>query len=574
MITLPVSFSSIRASDGSPKPVSGAAEPSFGEILERQVDAGPDAAPRNDRGRDAEVHPDDVRSSRAGARLEHQRREPATDAAPMHSLDHAPDPALDQVETDAAERIDVGHADDTDDDADDDAGDATGTDASHSADPVDRRAPACQIAAPLDGRRQSLPAPSGQAPAEPVPVAEVAAVSSAAVPAADPAAAAVEPLTTAAAALAPTVGATDAITNTALEPPATAGGTPEITGVTVDTVPVTDAAIASPSLPSSAPLPSSTPLSPAVPLPSTIPLPSSTPAASSDALPETFGASPVNRPLDARPGASANSHDAAPAAATHPAIGDVGRVATPSTATTPAEAAPTALTGAVPAASGTSADTTSEPATAVVAAATTAAATAADDAADDAAPAAPRVRGDAAPATTDRADAPAGQATVAATAATTASGAAVASADGAGDGITSAPLRSNDIAAQAQREAQVRRAEHLTRLGIDVTTDGLGAIRIEASNAGGGLQLNLGAERASTRHLLAEHVAVLRDELGGGNVSVDIGRGDAGRQPPGERRQPGALPPHPARQAVDAATHRRPALAHLVDADRGLDLHL
>ena len=72
---------------------------------------------------------------------------------------------------------------------------------------------------------------------------------------------------------------------------------------------------------------------------------------------------------------------------------------------------------------------------------------------------------------------------------------------------------------------------------------------------------------------------MLRDELGT-NVSVDIGRGNTGQQPSAdrgdERRLPGTrlAPATATSQPADATVRRRPALSHLVDADRGLDLHL
>ena len=45
MITLPVSLTSIRSAEATVKPAGRAGETSFGEILERQVDAAPGAGP-------------------------------------------------------------------------------------------------------------------------------------------------------------------------------------------------------------------------------------------------------------------------------------------------------------------------------------------------------------------------------------------------------------------------------------------------------------------------------------------------------------------------------------------------
>jgi hypothetical protein len=302
----------------------------------------------------------------------------------------------------------------------------------------------------------------------------------------------------------------------------------------------------------------------------------SAPAVPGGAAPATFGASPVSGLPVAGPAASADP-DATPAAPTHPAIGDAGWVAAPAViddaATTPAPPVSSPQPAAVPTGDPAAASTLDN-----AAAAATAATAASASAAEDGATARPRARDQAT--ATVRPESPTGPVTGAGSATATAPGASASTADAAtADGLVSAPLRTGDIAARAQRETQIRRAEHLTRLGIDVTTDGLGAIRIEASNAGGGLQLNLGAERASTRHLLAEQVGVLRDELGT-NVSVDIGRGNTGQHPAADngddRRPPGAplAPATAASQPADASLRRRPALSHLVGADRGLDLHL
>ena len=552
MITLPVSLTSIRSAEAPAKPAGGAGETSFGEILERQVDAAPDAGQRGDR------RPDDVLGTPPGQRLD-RPPDAATDGASSPAVEHTHDrPA---VAVDPGARTDDTDTDtNTDGDSDTDIDD--GDQSAHGADiaaagATVRQAPACQIAVPVDGAGQSLPAPSGQAPAEPALVAEVAAVSGTAVPAAGFVAAAVDPLTTAVAAL-PAQGAitrdvdapTDA-TGTSVATGASGDGMPQVTGVTVATMPAHAA-------------------------PTDATGPASTPAVPGGAAPTTFGASPVSRPVGTGPAASADP-DAAPAAPTHPSIGDAGWVAAPPVTDDAAGTPPTLSTPAQPAAAPTGDPAVATTAVATTAVAATAATAAATSGADDGGTTTSRPH-DQAPASV-RAESPTGPVTGAGSAAATAPGASASTADAAtADGLVSAPLRTSDIAAQAQRDAQIRRAEHLTRLGLDVTTDGLGAIHIEASNAGGGLQLNLGAERASTRHLLAEQVGVLRDELGAG-VSVDIG-GDAGRQPAthrgDERRLPGAplAAATTASQPVDATLRRRPALSHLVDADRGLDLHL
>lgn len=152
------------------------------------------------------------------------------------------------------------------------------------------------------------------------------------------------------------------------------------------------------------------------------------------------------------------------------------------------------------------------------------------------------------------------------------------------DGVT--PSRIADLVERAQRESQIRRAEHTTRIGMDVATEGLGAIRIEATNNGGGLHLNLGAERQATRQLLADQANVLRDELGssGVDVSVDVstGRGDgASTHQHDDRRAAGDRANAPSSSSSTIApTSRTPgrdrssALHSLLAGRRGVDLHL
>jgi hypothetical protein len=96
-------------------------------------------------------------------------------------------------------------------------------------------------------------------------------------------------------------------------------------------------------------------------------------------------------------------------------------------------------------------------------------------------------------------------------------------------------------ARQAAALIEVQRAERLTTLGLDLTTDALGSIRIEATRHAAGLHLSLGAELPATRALLADHADLLQQELANGrspNVWVDIdgGRGDTATPKPA--RQP------------------------------------
>jgi hypothetical protein len=74
------------------------------------------------------------------------------------------------------------------------------------------------------------------------------------------------------------------------------------------------------------------------------------------------------------------------------------------------------------------------------------------------------------------------------------------------------------------KQAAVRRLGTAGRLGLDISTDRLGSIRLDASETSSGLQLNLGADRASTRAMLSHELAALRADLGAGHdVRVDLG---------------------------------------------------
>lgn len=81
--------------------------------------------------------------------------------------------------------------------------------------------------------------------------------------------------------------------------------------------------------------------------------------------------------------------------------------------------------------------------------------------------------------------------------------------------------------------AELRRVTHGgTRLGVETNAGDLGVIRIEATDRGDGLQLNLGSDRSATRAVLGEHLQELRDELRAdgfdlGSVDVGTGRRDA-----------------------------------------------
>jgi hypothetical protein len=304
-------------------------------------------------------------------------------------------------------------------------------------------------------------------------------------------------------------------------------------------------------------------------------------------LADTVVSEPTDLPVADTP--SAVTSAVAPTVTTAPAV----TAATEPTAplvpgtTDDAEAADLASTArtttpspTAPAAAGTPAPAPAVPAGAIAATAATAAAAADDAPGADAATAAP-TRPATVPTAPVRGDATAGTSTTAAPAAP--AGPAAGSPLAQGDGVT--PSRIVDLVERAQRESQIRRAEHTTRLGMDVATEGLGAIRIEASNNGSGLHLNLGAERQATRQLLADQANILRDELGGAGVSVDVstGRGHdmSARQDGGDRPAPGDRPvASSSSTTVPAAASRQPgrdrsaALHSLLAGQRGVDLHL
>ena len=191
---------------------------------------------------------DDALGTTDGQRLD-RRPEAAPDGAASHALERSHERPVDAVDPGAPARPgDAESTTDVDRETDSENG---GDGADHA---TVRQAPACPIAVPVDGVGQSLPAPSGQAPAEPALVAEVAAVSGTAVPAAGSVAAAVDPLTTAAAALpaqVPAPGVADVAdrcvrcvgASAALRPRFAGDGMPVITGITVETTPVTAAPV-------------------------------------------------------------------------------------------------------------------------------------------------------------------------------------------------------------------------------------------------------------------------------------------------------------------------------------------
>jgi hypothetical protein len=89
-----------------------------------------------------------------------------------------------------------------------------------------------------------------------------------------------------------------------------------------------------------------------------------------------------------------------------------------------------------------------------------------------------------------------------------------------------APMMQEQLA-----QAELRRlGASTTRLGLDIATEQLGTIRVNAVDRGGDLQLNLSSDRSATRHLLTNELSSLRSELAdGASVHVDVG--ERGRHP-------------------------------------------
>jgi hypothetical protein len=130
--------------------------------------------------------------------------------------------------------------------------------------------------------------------------------------------------------------------------------------------------------------------------------------------------------------------------------------------------------------------------------------------------------------------------------------------------------------------ASIRRSGDLTQLGLDVVTDDLGVIRVEAMDRRGGLQLNLASHDPATRALLNERLPELLGDLRDAGVdvgSLDIsggrqhdrsGTGDgtetSGTRHAGERAVGAANPP--------TADTRLTTIRRVVGNADGLDLRL
>ncbi len=107
------------------------------------------------------------------------------------------------------------------------------------------------------------------------------------------------------------------------------------------------------------------------------------------------------------------------------------------------------------------------------------------------------------------------------------------------------------------------------RLGLDVGTDQLGTIRVDAVERSGSLHLSLGAERHSTRQLLASELGDLRSDLGTGDGGVHVDIDDRQRQDPSREpvlESPTGVIRHPSAAGPQQRPPRSP--------DGHLDVHL
>ncbi len=129
--------------------------------------------------------------------------------------------------------------------------------------------------------------------------------------------------------------------------------------------------------------------------------------------------------------------------------------------------------------------------------------------------------------------------------------------------------------------AELRRVTHGgSHLNLETDAGDLGVIRIEATDRGSGLQLQLGSDRQGTRTVLGEHLHELRDQMradGFDLSSLDVGAGSGGRHSDGP---PAGAPDAPPQiRTTLAADPTRPAGAPTLPADLatgtdGIDLRI
>lgn len=109
--------------------------------------------------------------------------------------------------------------------------------------------------------------------------------------------------------------------------------------------------------------------------------------------------------------------------------------------------------------------------------------------------------------------------------------------------------------------AELRRVTHGgSHLNLETDAGELGVIRIEATDRGSGLQLQLGSDRAGTRTVLGAHLHELRDQMradGFDLASLDVGAGSGGR--PGDGPPAGAPDAPQQTRTTIAANPTRPA---------------
>lgn len=83
------------------------------------------------------------------------------------------------------------------------------------------------------------------------------------------------------------------------------------------------------------------------------------------------------------------------------------------------------------------------------------------------------------------------------------------------------------------RRTELTRLGRTTQLDVDVATDHLGTVRVEAADRLGGLHLKLSSDDVGVRQLLNDRSAELRSAAGADNVSVEPNGSESGRSGPG-----------------------------------------
>lgn len=86
------------------------------------------------------------------------------------------------------------------------------------------------------------------------------------------------------------------------------------------------------------------------------------------------------------------------------------------------------------------------------------------------------------------------------------------------------------------RQFDLQRLASATRLGVDIVTDELGTVHVDAVDRAGSIQVKLGSDDLGVRTLLADRANELRAALGADGVSIEsLDVGSRGDRPDGER---------------------------------------